>query len=310
MPSLLAIKARLKAVENIKKITRAMQLVAAAKFKRSEQRARTSRPYSDEFDGILRVLAGADQSTDKETPADSTIELLFEEGKPPVEIERSKIFEQPGEPAPKRPGLVLVTSDRGMCGAFNTKLIRATLEFAKDHPEMDVRLVPIGRKGHLFFRNRKIPILFHEEKVSDGLELDEMRRITQKLVGLFVTGEVDALYLVYAQFENVATSRVRIDKFLSIPRIEREERQEVYILEPDRRSVYEKLIPLYATTKIYAALAGSFASEYGARMTAMQSATKNAEEMIDALVVDRNRLRQAVITKELSEIVGAAEALK
>jgi F-type H+-transporting ATPase subunit gamma len=310
VPSLIAIKARLKAVENIRKITRAMELVAAAKFKRSEGRAKSSRPFSDEFDDILRALAGAAQGPVKGVRADSTVELAFEEGAPPIEIETARIFEQPDEPEPRRPGLVLVTSDRGMCGAFNTKLIRAALEFAKNRPQTDVRLVPIGRKGYRFFRNRKFPIPFHEEKVGDQLELAEVRRITQKLVELFITGEVDALYLIYAQFETIVTSRVRIDKFLSIPRLEHDEQQGAYILEPDRRSVYEKLLPLYATTKIYAALADSFASEYSARMTAMQSATKNAEEMIGSLVVERNRLRQAVITKELSDIVGAAEALR
>ena len=310
MPSLLAIKARLKAVESIKKITRAMQLVATAKIKRSEQRAKASRPYSDEFDEILRVIAGAAQDEGKGPAAGATIELSLEENKPPVEIETTKIFEQPGEPEPKRAGLVLVTSDRGMCGAFNTKLIRAAVEFIKNHPQMDVRLVPIGRKGYLYFKNREAPILHHQEHVGDGLDLDEIRRITRKLVGLFVTGEVDALYLLYAKFENVATSTLRIDKFLSIPRIDQEARQDVYILEPDRRSVYETLLPLYATTKIYAALADSFASEQGARMTAMQLATQNAEELIDGFIIERNRLRQAVITKELSEIVGAAESLR
>jgi len=306
--SLLDIKARLRVVENIKKITRAMQLVAAAKFKRSENRALTARPYSEELDGVLRVLAGL--ADDAEKSRDAVFELSFEEGAPPMEVAAAKIFEQPGEPAPKRPGLVLVTSDRGLCGAFNTKLIRAALEFVRGHPEMDVRLIPVGRKGWLFFRDKHIPIVHREERVSDKLELGEIRRLTQKLVGLFVTGEVDALYVVYAQFKSVMVSTVRIDKFLSIPRVEKEERQEACILEPDRQSVYQTLLPLYATTKIFAALADSFASEYGARMTAMRFATKNAEEMLDALVIERNRLRQAVITKELSEIVGGAEVLK
>ena len=306
MRSLLDIKARLRVVENIKKITRAMQLVAAAKFKRSETRAVTSRPYSEELDGVLGILAGLADDASR----DSSFELSFEEGKPPVEVAATKIFEQPGEPEPKRPGLVLVTSDRGLCGAFNTKLIRAALDFVKRHPEMDVRLIPIGRKGYLFFRDKHIPIVHREERISDKLELDEIRRLTRKLVDLFVAGEVDALYIVYAEFKSIMVSTVKIDKFLSIPRVEKEERQEAYILEPDRQSVYRTLLPLYATTKIFATLADSFASEYGARMTAMRLATKNAEEMLDALVIERNRLRQAVITKELSEIVGGAEVLK
>lgn len=308
MPSLLGIKARLKAVENIQKITRAMQLVATAKIRRSEQRAKASRPYSDEFDAVLRVLSGV-ASGAAEGAAGQTIELAFEKGRGGIEVETARIFERPGAPEPSRPALVLVTSDRGMCGAFNTKLIRAALEFIKARPRMAVRLVPIGRKGYQFFRTRNVPILFRQERIDDALDLSEIRGIARRLVESFVAGEVDAVYLVYAQYVNVTTSAVRTDKFLGIPGGEDDAQEDVYILEPDRRSVLERLLPLYATTKIYAVLADSFASEYGARMTAMQLATKNADEMIGMLVIERNRLRQAVITKELSEIVGATEVL-
>ena len=310
VPSLLDIKARLKATENIRKITRAMQLVAAAKFKRSEDRAKTARPYCEEFDRVLRVLAGLIDGADRAAGPESTIEMTFEPGKPPVEIEMARIFEHRGEPEPKRVALVLVTSDRGLCGAFNTRLIRAASEFISAHPGVDVRLIPVGRKGYLYFKIRNFPILFSEEKLSDRLELDEIGRITRRLVALFVSGEVDAVYFVYPQFKTVMTSTIRVEKFLSIPRFEKNEGQETYLLEPDRRSVYERLLPLYATTKVFATLADSFASEYGARMTAMQLATTNAEEMLGTLTIQRNRLRQAVITKELAEIVGGAEALK
>lgn len=306
MPSLLSIKARLKAVENIQKITRAMQLVAAAKFKRSEQRAKTSRPYTDELDGVLRALAGAGGPGG----GVSSIEIGFRPDGPSVEVPVTRIFEQPGEEPPRRVGLVLITSDRGMCGAFNTKLIRAALEFVKERSGAEVRLILLGRKGYSFFKNKHVPILFHEEKIGDRLELDEVRRITEKLFLAFAGEEVDALYMIYARFESAAASSVTTDKLLSIPAPETEEAGDDYILEPDRRSVYRTLVPLYAMTKVYAALTDSFASEYGARMTAMQLATKNAEEVAGDLVIERNRLRQAAITKELSEIVGAVEALK
>lgn len=287
-----------------------MQLVAAAKFKRSEDRAKTARPYSEELDDILRILAGLAEDTDDSTRSAPTFELPFEEGQPPIQVEAAEFFEQPEEPQPKRPGLVLVTSDRGLCGAFNTRLIRTAIEFVDDHPDMDVRLIPIGRRGYNYFKNKDIPILDHEQGLSDRLDLAEIKRITQKLVGLYVSGEVDALYIIYAQFKSAMTSKIKVEKFLSIPRVEKSEKQEEYILEPDRRSVYETLLPLYATTTVFAVLADSFASEYGARMTAMQLATKNAEEMLGSLVILRNRLRQATITRELAEIVGGAEALK
>jgi F-type H+-transporting ATPase subunit gamma len=302
MASLLDIKARINAVANIKKITRAMQLVAAAKFNRAQSRARSARPYATELDAILSTLASL---SDDDTGGGELLRFSLVEEEKPIQIDRAKLFEQTEV---KRPGIVLVTSDRGLCGAFNTRLFRAALALVKDHPEMEPRLITVGRKGHTFFKNKDIPIIHQEEGISDKLNLADVRRITDKLLRLFVDGEVDGLYIIYAQFKSAMVSTVRIEKFLSIPPIEAVKEENVYILEPDQDAVYETLIPLYATTKIFATLADSFASEYGARMTAMQLATKNAEEMLDELIVLRNRSRQATITKELAEIVGGAAA--
>lgn len=307
MPSLLDIKARIKAVENIKKITRAMQLVAAAKFNRAQNRARSARPYARELDAILGVLASISED-DFDTGGSSELELSFIDGEDPLRVDRPRLFEQAEV---KRPGLVLVTSDRGLAGAFNTRLIRAATAFIKERPGLDTRLITIGRKGHSYFKRRETPIIHHEEGLSDRLELEEIKRITHQLVRFFVSGEVDALYIIYAQFRTAMRSDVTVERFLSIPPIERDKASghENYILEPDRDAVYETLIPLYATTKVFATLADSFASEHGARMVAMQLATTNAEEMLEAQVILRNRLRQAMITKELAEIVGGAGAL-
>jgi F-type H+-transporting ATPase subunit gamma len=306
MPSLLDIKARISAVENIKKITRAMQLVAAAKFTKAQNRARSARPYSQEIDLVLGALAG--MSGDEDSGQDKSLTLTFGADQAPLEVDRAKLFEHNEV---KRPGIVLVSADRGLCGAFNTRLMRATMQFVREHPEFDPKLITIGRKGHTYFKTRDIPIIHSETNISDKLQLGEIKRITGDLMRLFVEGEVDALYIIYAQFKTAMTSDITIEKFLSIPPIEKqEESEELYILEPDRDAVFETLIPLYATTKIFATLADSFASEYGARMTAMQLATKNAEEMLDSLVIDRNRQRQAIITRELAEIVGGAKALE
>jgi F-type H+-transporting ATPase subunit gamma len=301
MPSLLDIKARIKAVENIKKITRAMQLVAAAKFNRAQNRARSARPYSDELDTVLSALAGYSDSLD----ADEALELSFSPGEAPIMVEREKLFRQA---AVKRPGIILVTADRGLCGAFNTRLIRSALDFVRQHTEMDCRLITIGKKGHTYFQRRDIPIIYHEEGISDKLVLDEVRRITAGLVRLYVEDQVDGLYIIYSQFKTAMQSTIRVDKFLSIPPVEGQKEEDVYILEPDQEAVYETLIPLYATTKIFATLADSFASEYGARMSAMASATSNAEDMLEEQILLRNRMRQAIITKELAEIVGGAAA--
>ncbi len=305
MATLMDIKARIKTVANIKKITRAMQLVAAAKLNRAQERAQTVRPYTEELDGILATLASlAGEDADKrETP----MELSLFEDEPPVSTTREMFFAQTEE---KKPGLVLITSDRGLCGAFNTQLIRAAQKFLKEHEGVEPRLITLGRKGHAFFKTRKIESIFHREGIDDKLNLSEIKEITGRLVNLYVSGEVDSIYLVYAKLKRAMQYKITTQKFLSIPPVEETSGDDTFILEPDRDQVFETLIPLYATTTIFSALADSYASEYGARMMAMQQATKNAEEKVNDLIILRNRLRQATITKELAEIVGGAEALK
>lgn len=301
MASLLDIKDRINAVANIKKITRAMQLVAAAKFQRAQGRARSARPYSQELDAILSTLASI---SDDDTGSGDKLEISLHETEAPLQVDLAKLFE---ETEVERPGLVLVTSDRGLAGAFNTRLIREATEFLKLHA--GCKLITLGRKGNAYFRRRDADIIHHQEGIGDKLMLEEIKRITHKLFELYVSGEVDALYLIYPQFKSAMVSDVVTEKFLSIPPVEKTKKEDVYILEPDSDAVYETLIPLYATTKVFAMLADSFASEYGARMTAMQLATKNAEEMLDSLVLLRNRMRQAAITKELAEIVGGSEGI-
>jgi F-type H+-transporting ATPase subunit gamma len=305
MATLRDIKARIKTVANIKKITRAMQLVAAAKLNRAQERAQTVRPYAEELNGILATLAmlSGEDAVTRETP----MEISISGEGPPVSTTREMFFAQTEE---KRPGLVLLTSDRGLCGAFNTQLTRAAQAFLKERRDADTRLITLGRKGRAFFKTRKIDSLYHREGISDRLLLPEIKEITGRLVDLYVTGEVDSLYLIFAKLRKALSYDITVQKFLSIPPVEQSGGEEVYILEPDRDRVFEALIPLYATTTIFSALADSYASEYGARMVAMQQATTNAEEKMNDLIILRNRLRQATITKELAEIVGGAEALK
>lgn len=307
MASLLDIKARIKLVGNIKKVTRAMQLVAAAKFTRAQHRAKATRPYTNELDKILSVLSSLAAEDQAEGMGDGTsISLSFIEGAPPIETYREKLFTQE---EPKTPGIVLITSDRGLCGAFNTHLIKAAQELIAQNEGKNCKLILLGKRGFQFFKNRKMPIIYQREGISDKLNLEEIKDITANLVELFVKDEVDSLQLIYSRFISAMSSKVTREQFLSIPPVEKKRSEELFILEPDKDSLFAKLIPLYATTKIFSALADSFASEYGARMTAMQLATKNAEEMLHDLIIQRNRLRQAIITKELAEIVGGAEAL-
>jgi F-type H+-transporting ATPase subunit gamma len=301
MATLRDIKARIISVANIKKVTNAMKLVASAKLTRAQERAQTVRPYAEELDGILGTLAALTREADSETP----MTMSFFEGQPEMETIRESLF---GETAAERPAVVLITSDRGLCGAFNANLQRAALAFMNDHP--GTKLITLGKKGRTYFKTLKVVPEYHREGVSDKLDIGEIREITGRLMELFVSGEVDSVFLVYAKFRRGTLSDVTTQQFLPIPPVEGAEGGDVYILEPNRDVVFETLIPLYATTTIFSAFANSFASEYGARMAAMQQATDNAEEKLNDLIILRNRMRQAAITKELAEIVGGAEALK
>jgi len=303
MATLRDIKARIKSVSNIRKITRAMQLVAAAKLTKAQERAHTVRPYADELDRILGALAGT--MTGDES-GDATVELSFSDDRHVIETARATLFE---ERDVRKVGLVLMTSDRGLCGAFNTNLIRAAEKFLVEHSDKECKLVTLGRKGHNYFKRRPTPILFHKEGIDDKLNLPQIKEITGKLVEIFLGSEVDALYILYAKSIKAALYRVTTQQFLPIPAVEGAN-DENYLMEPDRDRVFARLVPLYATTTVFSALADSFASEYGAKMAAMQQATKNADEKVNDLIIERNRMRQATITKELAEIVGGAEALK
>jgi F-type H+-transporting ATPase subunit gamma len=305
MATLRDIKARIKSVSNIRKITRAMQLVAAAKLNKAQERAHTVRPYADELEGILGALAGMVSGDES---GDATVEMQFSEDGPALETTRAALFDD--VPSRGRIALVLMTSDRGLCGAFNTNLIRAAEKFLAEHADRDCRLITLGRKGHNYFKRRETPILFHQEGIDDKLDLPQIKEITGRLVEAFLSDEVDCLYIIYAKSIKAALYRVTTQQFLPIPPVEAGGTDENYIMEPDRDTLFARLIPLYATTTIFSALADSFASEYGAKMAAMQQATKNADEKVNDLIIERNRMRQATITKELAEIVGGAEALK
>jgi F-type H+-transporting ATPase subunit gamma len=301
MATLRDIKERITSVANIKKVTNAMKLVASAKLTKAQERAQTVRPYAEELDGILGTLAALTGDADSETP----MTMSFFEGEPVLETIRESLF---GETKAERPAVVLITSDRGLCGAFNTNLIRAASKFMNAHP--GAKLITLGKKGHTYFNNLKVQPAYFKEGIGDKLAIEEVREITGRLMELYVSGDVDSVFLVYAKFRRGTLSDVTTQQFLPIPPVEGSEGGDAYILEPSRDQVFETLIPLYAATTIFSALADSFASEYGARMSAMQQATENAEEKLNDLIILRNRLRQAIITKELAEIVGGAEALK
>lgn len=276
------IRRRIRSVANMQQITKAMKMVAAAKLRRSQERVIASRPYAKQIQDVLARLAQA--QTDVSHP-------LLE--KRPV----------------KKVGYILVTSDRGLCGGFNANLIRMTRGILEEKRDAEVGLVAVGRKGGDYFGRRKTEIITRFTGLGDNPDFNQAKRIAGEVMKMYISGELDEVYLIYSKFVSVLTQVPTVDKLLPIEPVEEKSGPE-YIFEPSPQQMLERLLPKYVETRIYSALLESKASEQGARMTAMDSATENAKEMIDKLTLAMNRARQAAITKEISEIVGGAAALE
>ena len=284
MASLKELRRRIRSVKSTQQITKAMEMVAAAKLRRAQARALAARPYAAKLTGMLANLSGAAAELDH--PLFKAREV-------------------------KSTALVLVTSDRGLAGAYNTNLIRAADQRLRRAPAGSIQLVLLGKKGRDYFRRRKYPILGTYVDLPAEANLDFVRRLTQELIDHFVAGTVDRVEIQYTQFLSALNRRVVTEVFVPVGGGERKGAGDSNIIfEPDAATIFAELLPRYATAKLFAAVADSLASEHSSRMVAMGSARKNAGELIDLLVLRRNRLRQAVITKELLDIVGGAEALK
>jgi F-type H+-transporting ATPase subunit gamma len=285
MSTLRVLRRRIRSVQNTQQITKAMEMVAAAKLRRAQARATAARPYSVKISEMLGSLSGA---------AGELNHPLFQAR----EVRTT--------------ALVLVTADRGLCGAYNSTLVRAAEHRLRAAAPGSLKLILIGKKGRDYFRRRHYPVLAIHTPVPAEARIEFARELTQDLIGRYLSGEVDRVELVFTQFISALRRRVVTEVFLPVgaegtaaaatggdP-----------IFEPDPETIFSELLPRYATAKLFAALADALASEHSSRMIAMGSARKNAGELMDLLVLQRNRLRQAAITKELLDIVGGAEALK
>jgi len=295
MPSLLDIRRRIRSVKNTQQLTKAMKMVSAAKLRRAQERVLTARPFANKMTEVLNELA-------KRTDDDFHHPLLDQRGD-------------------QRYLVVLITADKGLCGAFNTNLVKAAQAFITENSDKTVEILAIGRKGRDFFRNRRASIagevigLTGKGRVdlSEGLEVarDIMKRYTDD------TG-IDKVFLIYNEFKSVLQQRVILEQLLPVAH-EKEEVPEGkggqpvtlidYIYEQPPEQMFGQLLPLLIETQIFRALLESIASEHGARMTAMDSASKNASELIDMLTLNMNRVRQAAITNEIIEVVSGAAAL-
>ena len=289
MASLLDMRRRIKSVKNTQQITKAMKMVAAAKLKRATDRVTAARPFAQKMTEILGNLSArvGDEFS-------------------------SPLLETRGD---AKYLIVLVSADKGLCGGFNANLMKATQNFLKANADKSAEMIPVGRKARDFFRRREMN--FVEEYVgltgSGRVEHGEAVEIADKIIKTFTEDEtLDKVFLVFTQFKSVISQEVKVEQLLPIPRIEAAEvensAQAEYIYEQPASEIFGKLLPKQVETQIYRSMLESVASEQGARMTAMDSASKNAGELIDTLTLNMNRIRQAAITKEIIEVVSGAAA--
>jgi F-type H+-transporting ATPase subunit gamma len=289
MASMRQIRSRIRVAKNIQQITKAMKMVAAARLKRAQDRVLSARPYSEK----MREVIGSVGSSAGESISHPLLEV-----REPVRI-----------------GVLAITADRGLCGSYATNILKKAQEVLTPYDPANTRIVAVGRKGHAYFRRRTYPVVGEYDVNMTGTTFAEAQEIARKVRDLYVSGEIDVLYLVYTRFISALTQKpvsVQLLPIVSEEIIGEPDTAGVddYIFEPDAASILGRVLPRYVDTLIYQALVEAVASEHGSRMTAMSSATDNAGKMISSLTLVLNRARQANITKEIAEIVGGAEALK
>ncbi len=285
MASLKQIRRRIAAVSSTRKITRAMKMVAAAKMRKAQENRERARPYSKKLQEVISTLAA-----------------ITDHNLHPLLVERE----------PQRVGVICVTSDRGMAGAFNTNICRRAQQVLDEMKHLDVELITLGRKGNDFFKKRSVRIYKYYPSIFQQLDEIHARVIGEAIIRLYVEGQFDRFYVVFNEFKNALQQNIVCEQFLPvIPQPPMLAWKPVdFIYEPDAAGVLEKLLPLYVNNHIWHVLLESYAAEQAARMSAMEKATDNANELVGALTLQFNKARQDAITKELLDIVGGAEGLK
>ena len=291
MPSLLDIRRRVRAVKSTQQITKAMKMVAASKLRRAQERIHQARPYAQQMLRVLNSLASR---------VDSSAHPLLDERREPKAGGRALLF--------------VITADRGLCGSFNTNVIKSSAAFIVENRDRQVALGLIGRRGRDYFARRGFEVRYEQVNLFAALKFADARAMAKAGIEAFVTGEVDSVSLVYNEFKSVMQQRVVVEQLLPIPRhafsgapaatptVE-------YLYEPAPAKLFTHLIPNHVEVQIYRALLESAAAEHAARMTAMDAATRNSAEMIDQLTLYMNKVRQAAITREIIEVVSGAQAL-
>ena len=284
MANLKEIRNRIASVSSTMQITSAMKMVSAAKLKKAQDAITAMRPYADKLTELLQSLSAS---------LDSDSGSKFSEQRP-----INKLL------------LVAITSNRGLCGAFNSNIIKEVTKLAKeDYQGKEVHYLVIGKKANDAFK-KSGKVIANKSEIFDDLTFDNVADVAQMMMDKFVEGEFDKIEIVYNHFKNAATQVVKTEQFLPIMSMSSESNKTLdYIFEPSKIEIVQELIPKSLKTQLFKAVRDSFASEHGARMTAMHKATDNATEMRDQLKLTYNKARQAAITGEILEIVGGAEAL-
>lgn len=295
MATLRDIRRRIRSVRNISQVTRAMQMVAASKMRRAQQQVLATRPYSEKAWEVLRHLAS---------------QPVAGQGLHPLLVQRSEV---------RARDIIVITSDRGLCGAYNNNVIRAVVQFVLGQPDKEVQLVTVGRRGRDFMNRLGYRITAEFTDLPPRPQLLDVTPISRTVIDDFLSGQSDEVYLAYTKFINTLTYHIVIQPLLPIRPFRGDEMKAVgsgrtargeYIYEPDPATILDTVLPRFTELQVYQALLDALASEHSARMVAMRSATENAKELLSDLQLSYNQVRQTTITTEMLDIAGGAEAMR
>jgi F-type H+-transporting ATPase subunit gamma len=283
MATLLDIRRRIRSVKSTQQITRAMKMVAAARLRRAQDSIFNARPYANEILTLLASLAARTEQRAHPLLAERPIEKVL---------------------------LVLITSDRGLCGGFNANLIRAAQDYVKEHRGQEVSIIAVGRKGRDVFRKRSLKVVSEHINLFGRLKFLHAQQVAKEISDLYTEQKVDAVDFLYNEFKSIMTQRVMVERYLPVKPVQPATGEALidYIYEQPALEILNALLPRYLEIEVYRALLESQAAELAARMTAMDAATNNASELIDSLTLHLNRVRQAAITREIIEVVSGAAA--
>jgi F-type H+-transporting ATPase subunit gamma len=297
MPSLLDIRRRVRAVKSTQQITKAMKMVAASRLRRAQERIQHARPFAVQMRRVLNSLASR---------VDPSAHPLLDERTVPKANGRVLLF--------------VITADRGLCGSFNTNVIKASGNFITDSAGRQIALGLIGRRGRDFFARRGFEVRYEQVNLFAQLKFENAQEIAAAAIAAFTNGEVDSVYLAFNEFKSVMVQHVAVEQLLPIPRTAFDATADAaaqapgaapidYLYEPKPEELFKHLLPSYVEVQVFRALLESNAAFYAAQMTAMDAATRNSGEMIEQLTLYMNKVRQAAITREIIEVVSGAQAL-